>query len=177
MKPTADFLLEVGCEEIPAGMIARACGELQVILEKYLSTSGLIGKEKFEVFGAPRRMVAICKALRTRQEDTEKEVTGPPKAVAYDAAGKPTRAAESFAAKQGIALSYVYIVATSRGEYLAAKIVHRGRSAEEILLETIPRALQEIPWPRSMYWTHRAGARFIRPVRWLVALFAGKVLK
>jgi glycyl-tRNA synthetase beta subunit len=97
MKNTADFLFEIGCEEIPAGMIPRACSELKVTLEKYLSSEGILQKDAVEVFGAPRRLVAICKSIRLKQPDTEKEVTGPPKSIAYDNVGQPTRAAESFA--------------------------------------------------------------------------------
>jgi glycyl-tRNA synthetase beta chain len=177
MKTTADFLFEIGCEEIPAGMIAKACDEFKVILEKYFSTAALLEKEEIEVFGAPRRIVAICKALRIKQPDTEKEVTGPPKSVGYDNVGQPTRAAVSFAEKQGIPLTKVFTVSTQRGEYLAAKVITLGRSAAEILAEILPRAVAEIPWPRTMYWTSKDGARFIRPIRWIVALIGGEVIK
>src|SRR6202451_2202029 len=177
MKKTADFLFEIGCEEIPAGMIAKACDEFKVILEKYLTTAGLLEKETIEVIGTPRRITAICKALLQRQADSEKEVTGPPKSVAYDSADQPTRAAISFAEKQGIPVTKIYTVSTQKGEYIAAKIVTLGRSAEAILTEMLPRAVAEIAWPRSMYWTTRESMRFIRPIRWIVALLDGKVLK
>jgi len=177
MKKTADFLFEIGCEEIPAGMIAKACDEFKVILEKYLSTAGLLEKENIEVMGSPRRITAVCKALLQRQPDSEKEVTGPPKSVAYDAVGQPTRAAISFAEKQGIPLTKIYTVSTQKGEYIAAKLVTLGRPAEAILAEILPRAVAEIAWPRSMYWTTKEGMRFIRPLRWIVALLGGKVLK
>jgi len=176
VKLTADLLLEIGCEEIPAGMIAKACSELRVTLEKYLGAAGLLGKEATEVFGGPRRLTAICKGLLVRQADSEREVMGPPKSVAYDNVGSPTKAAESFASKQGIALKDSYIVSTPRGEYLAAKIVTLGRPAPQILAEIVPRAIAEIPWPRTMYWQRKDGIRFIRPIRWIVALLGGKVL-
>lgn len=177
MKKTADFLFEIGCEEIPAGMIAKACDEFKVILEKYLTTAGLLEKENIEVMGTPRRITATCKALLQRQADSEKEVTGPPKSVAYDSAEQPTRAAISFAEKQGVPLSKIYTVSTQKGEYIAAKLVTIGRPAEAILAEILPRAVAEISWPRSMYWTVRESMRFIRPIRWVVALLDGKVLK
>ncbi|HLW97878.1 MAG TPA: glycine--tRNA ligase subunit beta [Candidatus Acidoferrales bacterium] len=177
MKKTADFLFEIGCEEIPAGMIAKACEEFKVILEKYLSTAGLLVEESVEVWGAPRRIVGMCKALRLKQEDSEHEVTGPPKSVAYDNVGQPTRAAVSFADKQGVPVSKLFVVNTPRGEYLAAKLVTRGRPTEAILPEILPHAVAEISWPRSMCWTTRDGMRFIRPIRWLVALLDGKPLK
>ena len=71
MKNTADFLFEIGCEEIPAGMISRACDELKVTLEKNLTTAGLLENESIEVLGAPRRLAVLCKAIRLKQPDTE----------------------------------------------------------------------------------------------------------
>src|SRR6266849_4716000 len=158
-------------------MIARAASELQVILEKYLTSSNLLECAPVEAFGAPRRLVAIVPAVRLRQPDLAKEVTGPPKSVAYDAVGRPTRAAESFAAKQGLPLSKLYTVSTPRGDYLAAKQVVQGRPAMEILAEVLPRAIAEIPWPRSIYWTGIDGPRFIRPIRWIVALLGGSAVQ
>jgi glycyl-tRNA synthetase beta chain len=175
MKATADFLLEIGCEEIPAGMIPKAAEELKVILEKYLGTENVL-KSSLEVFGAPRRLVAQARAVLLRQTDVTKEVTGPPKSVAYDSVGRPTRAAESFAAKQGVPVGKLSVVKTDRGEYLAVKQVIRGRTAMEILAEILPRAIQEIPWPRSMYWTGFGGPRFIRPIRWILGTLGGKTI-
>jgi glycyl-tRNA synthetase beta chain len=157
-------------------MIARAAEGLQVILEKYLRAENLLDESKIEAFGAPRRLAALVPALGLRQADVSREVIGPPKTVAFDAAGKPTKAAESFAAKQGVAVRKLYVVRTTRGEQVAAKQVVRGRAAMEILRECLPRAILEIPWPRSMYWTGASGPRFIRPIRWIVALLGGKTI-
>ena len=104
-------------------------------------------------------------------------MTGPPKSVAYDAVGEPTRAAVSFAEKQGVRLVDVYTVQTPKGEYLAAKQTKRGRTSEQILSEILPRAIHDLSWPRSMTWTGLDGARFIRPIRWIVAMLGGKTLK
>ena len=177
MKNTVDFLFEIGCEEIPAGMLPGAMKELKVILDKYLTAENLMQSAPIEVFGAPRRLVASCANLRTRQPDEIKDVTGPPKSVAYDASGKPTRAAESFAQKMKIPVTKLATIATPRGEYLSARQVIRGKTAKEILEEILPRAVGEIPWPRSMYWTGATGLRFIRPIRWVVALLEGKPLR
>src|SRR5205823_9611558 len=115
--------------------------------------------------------------LRTMQQDMRREVTGPPKSVAFDAAGKPTRAAESFAAKQGVPVTSLYLVTTPKGEYVAVEQVTKGYPAAERLQEVLPRAIAEISWPRSMYWTGIRGPRFIRPIRWIVALLGGKRLR
>jgi len=180
VKPTGDFLFEIGCEEIPAGMILKASQELKALLQKYFLANGLLeeklAQDSIETFGAPRRLAAIARGVRLRQEDVTREVTGPPKSVAYDAVGEPTRAAMSFAEKQGIPVSKLTIVNTPRGEYLAAKQIVIGRPAAKILEETLPQVIQEISWPRSMYWTGAQGPRFIRPIRWIVALLDGKIV-
>ncbi|MBI3404968.1 MAG: glycine--tRNA ligase subunit beta [Acidobacteria bacterium] len=173
---SADFLLEIGCEEIPARMIPRAAEELKQILTKYLAAHELLLNAPVIAYGAPRRLVVECANVRVQQADVVKDVTGPPKSVAFDNVGKPTRAAESFAEKQGIPLSKIQIVQTPKGEYLAARQVIKGRAARAILAEILPRAIQEIPWPRSMYWTAAAGPRFIRPIRWIVAVLGGEII-
>lgn len=177
MKGATDFLFEIGCEEIPAGMLPGAIKELQVILEKYLKAFNLLLDAPVETLGAPRRLVASCGSIREKQPDEVKELTGPPKSVAYDAAGKPTRAAESFAQKVGLPIAKLSMVTTPKGEYLSAKQVIKGKPAAEILEEFLPRAVAEISWPRSMYWTCATGLHFIRPIRWVVALLGGKVLR
>ncbi len=174
---TAELLLEVGCEEIPAGMIPTAISELQVILTKYLTAENLLEGKPVETFGAARRLVATCSALRLRQDDVTREVMGPPKSVAFDGEGKPTRAAESFAGKQGLAVADLYSMSTPRGEYMAAKQTIVGRAAAERLQEILPRAVAEIPWPKTMYWTGASGLRFIRPIRWAVALLGNETVR
>lgn len=173
---TADFLLEIGCEEIPAWMIARACTDLKVILEKHFAAHALLEKGSVETFGAPRRLVAVVRGVMLRQEDRVEEVLGPPKSVAFDSVGVPTRAAESFAQKQGVAVAKLQIVATPKGDYLAVRKKILGRPAAHILAEALPRAILEIPWPKAMHWVGMSGPRFIRPIRWLVALLGGKVV-
>jgi glycyl-tRNA synthetase beta chain len=172
-----DFILEIGCEEIPAGTLPGAIRELKVILDKYLTAEGLLADAQVETFGAPRRLGAACSSLHLKQHDVTREVTGPPKAVAFDPEGRPTRAAESFAAKQGVAVSSLAIVNTPRGEYVSATQVIPGRAAAERLNEMLPRVVTEIQWPRTMYWTGATGMRFIRPIRWVLALLDGKPLR
>ncbi|MGD1211958.1 MAG: glycine--tRNA ligase subunit beta [Candidatus Acidiferrales bacterium] len=179
--PRGDLLFEIGCEEIPAGMIPRAAQELKAILAKHLSTNELVDgptvEESIETFGAPRRLAAIVRGVRLKQEDVTREITGPPKSVAFDAAGEPTRAAMSFAEKQGVPVSKLSIVVTQKGEYLAVKQTVLGRPAAEILEKVLPEAIHEIAWPRSMYWGGAHSPRFIRPIRWIVALLDGKVVR
>jgi len=180
-KTRGDLLVEIGCEEIPAGMLALAAAEFKALLEKYLPAHRLIDpiadKSRLETFAAPRRIAAACSSVLLRQADEVREIVGPPRSVAYDTVGAPTRAATSFAEKQGVALEKLYLVDTPRGECLAAKKITHGRAAQDILAEVLPQAISQIPWPRTMYWTGIAGLHFIRPVRWIVALLDGKVVR
>jgi glycyl-tRNA synthetase beta chain len=172
-----ELLFEIGCEEIPAGMLPKAEEDLRSNIEKLLAAESLSEGVTVESFSAPRRLVAWVRGLPAKQPDVEAEVTGPPKSVAYDSVGAPTRAALSFAEKQRVHVNDLYLVRTAKGEYLAAKQTKLGRTAEQILGTVLPRAVHDLSWPRSMTWTGLDGARFIRPIRWIVAVLDGKAMK
>jgi glycyl-tRNA synthetase beta chain len=177
MKVTGELLLEIGCEEIPAGMIERAAAELKGLLAKHLVTARLVDEptveDSIEAFGAPRRLVAIAENVRVKQEDMTREIVGPPKAIAYDSQGKPTRAALSFSEKQSIPIEKLLVISTPKGEYLAARQSIAGEVAKQVLARALPECIREISWPRSMYWTTAESPRFIRPIRWIVAVLDG----
>jgi glycyl-tRNA synthetase beta chain len=175
-KPS-ELVLEIGTEEIPAGMLPKAEEELKAILEKLLTAESLGQSSIVETFAGPRRLTAWVRGFPAKQADVVSEVTGPPQSVAYDSVGEPTRAAVSFAERQGVRLVDLYLVTTSKGEYVAAKHTKPGRTAEQILTEILPRAIHDISWPRSMTWTGLDGVRFIRPIRWIAAVLDGKPLK
>ena len=172
-----ELLFEIGAEEIPAGMLPRAVEELKTILEKHLAAENLMEGVALETFGGPRRLAAVARGIIAKQADVESEVTGPPKSVAYDNVGAPTRAAVSFAEKQGVPLHELHLVATPKGEYVAAKMIRRGRTTHDLLSEILPRVIHDLSWPRTMTWTGLEGARFIRPIRWLVGMLDSKPLK
>jgi len=172
-----ELLFEIGCEEIPAGMLPKAEAELKEYLEKLLAAESLADGVTVEAFSGPRRLSACARGLLPKQADVTSEVSGPPKSVAYDSVGEPTRAAVSFAEKQGVTLNELYLLQTPKGEYLAAKQVKRGRSTEQILTDVLPRVIHDLSWPKSMTWTGLAGTRFIRPIRWLLAVLDGKPLR
>ena len=172
-----ELLFEIGAEEIPAGMLPRAVAELKSILEKHLAAESLTEGVTIETFGGPRRLTARVAGLVAKQADVELEVTGPPKSVAYDASGAPTRAAVSFAEKQNVPLHELKIVQTAKGEFIAAKVTKLGRTSRDLLFEILPRVIHDLSWPKTMTWTGLKGARFIRPIRWIVAVLDGKPLK
>lgn len=123
-----------------------------------------------QTYSTPRRLVTYVPAVLAKQPNKVEEITGPPVKVAFDAAGKPTRAAESFALKIGTNVADLIRVTTPKGEYLAVKKTTPGRSAMELLSEILPSVITGLAFPKSMYWVAKAGPRFVRPIRWLLAL-------
>ncbi|MGA9978841.1 MAG: glycine--tRNA ligase subunit beta [Candidatus Sulfotelmatobacter sp.] len=169
----ADFLLEIGCEEIPARMIDAASQDLRE------RVAGLLGRERLAAgevtyFDSPRRLAVLASGISAAQADVTEHVTGPSVNVAYKD-GQPTPAAHAFAKKSGIDVSRLEKVSTPKGEYVAAKVTKKGRTAAEILAEHLPKEISTIYWPKNMYW-RKANERFVRPVRWLVAMLDGETI-
>jgi glycyl-tRNA synthetase beta chain len=168
-----DFLLEIGCEEIPARMIDAASQELRERVQALLSRERLSGGEVTH-FDTPRRLAIMATGIAASQADVTEQVNGPSVNVAYKD-GQPTPAAHAFAKKAGVDVAQLERVATPKGEYLAAKVTKKGRTAAEILAESLPKELSTIYWPKNMYW-RKPNERFVRPVRWLVAMLDGEVI-
>ncbi len=168
-----DFLLEIGCEEIPARMIDAASRELRERVASLLSRERLSAGEVTH-FDTPRRLAILASGIAASQADMVEQVTGPSVNVAYKD-GQPTPAAHAFAKKAGVDVTQLEKVTTPKGEYLAAKITKKGRSTSEILAELLPKELATIYWPKNMYW-RKPTERFVRPVRWLVAMLDGETI-
>jgi glycyl-tRNA synthetase beta chain len=170
-----DFLLEIGCEEIPARMIDAASQELRERVAALLNRERLSSSANLSSFDTPRRLAVLAPGIAAAQDDVTEQVTGPSTNVAYKD-GQPTPAAHAFAKKAGVDVSQLATISTTRGEYLAAQITKKGRSAAEILAEGLPREIALLYWPKSMYW-RKPSERFIRPVRWLVAMLDEEVIR
>src|SRR5436309_2032878 len=170
----ADFLLEIGCEEIPARMIEAASQELARRVGDLLNRERLSASANLVRFSTPRRLSVIASGLTFAQPDVEEQVMGPSTKVAYKD-GVPGPPAQAFAKKVGLPLSEIQRVDTPKGEYLSATVRKKGRAASEILSELLPKELNGIYWPKNMYW-RKASERFVRPVRWMVAMLDGKVV-
>jgi glycyl-tRNA synthetase beta chain len=168
-----DFLLEIGCEEIPARMISAASQELRERVEALLSRERLSGGEVTH-FDTPRRLAVMAANIAASQADRTEQINGPSVNVAYRD-GQPTPAAHAFAKKSGVEVAQLERITTAKGEYLAAKVTKKGRSAAEILAECLPKELNAIYWPKNMYW-RKPNERFVRPVRWLVAMLDGETI-
>jgi glycyl-tRNA synthetase beta chain len=169
----ADFLLEIGCEEIPARMIDAASRELRERVGELLRRERLAAGEVAH-FDSPRRLAVLAFGISAAQADVTEQVTGPSVNVAYKD-GQPTPAAQAFAKKSGVDVAQLEKVSTPKGEYVTAKVTRKGRTAAEILAENLPKEISTIYWPKSMYW-RKTNERFVRPVRWLVAMLDGETI-
>jgi glycyl-tRNA synthetase beta chain len=188
---TLPLLLEVGCEEIPArflrdaekGLGARvlaALAEARLLPATDPSPETGVGAVRdlprsdrgapLQTYSTPRRLVVYVPALLAQQPDKVEDVLGPPVKVAVDAAGKYTRAAESFAQKNSGRLEDLNRTTTPKGEYLSLRKTTEGRPARELLPELLPAAILGLSFPKSMYWTAKSAPRFVRPIRWIVAI-------
>jgi len=163
-----DFLLEIGLEEIPARMIDGAEAELSRRLSDLLTRDRLKGDSRVEAFSTPRRLSVLARGISAAQPDAEEQVLGPSFKVAFKD-GQPTPAAQAFAKKVGVDVARLQKVETAKGEYLGAKVVNRGLAAADVLAETVPKEILSLYWPKSMYWRSKT-ERFVRPVRWLIAM-------
>ena len=169
-----DFLLEIGCEEIPARMIDGARQELARRVGDLLSRERLAESAVLEPYSTPRRISVVARGVAPAQSDVEEQVTGPAVKAAYKD-GQPTPAAHAFAKKVGLDLSQIERVSTPKGEYLAARIVKKGRNAADILGEALPKEIGGLYWAKNMYWRPgKTSERFVRPVRWLVAMLGDR---
>lgn len=161
------FLLEIGCEEIPDWMIEPALADLKARFEKLAEEQKLSGSVVW-VDATPRRLVLRADGLIERQADSEEIVSGPPKSAGAGAA-------QGFAKKMGTTVDALETVSTEKGDYFSFRKQLKGRATAEILAEALPGIITSLYFPKTMYWTGKGGVRFIRPIRWLVALLSETV--
>ena len=169
-----DFLLEIGTEEIPARMIDAASLELRERIAKLLDRERLPASGAITYVDTPRRLAVLAPGIPASQPDVTEQITGPSVSVAYKD-GQPTPAANAFAKKAGVDVSQLGKVSTPKGEYLAATVTKKGRSASDILTEALPKEIAGIYWPKNMFW-RKPTERFVRPLRWLVAMLDEQIV-
>jgi glycyl-tRNA synthetase beta chain len=166
----SDFLLEIGLEEVPARMIAGAEAELGKRVTDLLTRERLLGPScKVTTYSTPRRLSVLVEDVLARQEDTEEKLTGPSWKIAFKD-GAPTPAAEAFAKKAGVAVADLEKIINARGEYVGATVKRQGREASELLAAELPKEVLSLYWAKNMYWRAGKPERFVRPIRWIVAL-------
>jgi len=172
----ADFLFEIGLEEVPARMIAGAQLELEQRVVKMLERERLVRSGAVtKSFATPRRLAVRVAGVAERQEDVAEELVGPSVKVAYKD-GVATPAAVAFAKKAGVDVGELKTITNAKGEYLAATSVKTGRDAADVIAAEIPKELAGIYWAKNMYWRAGRPERFVRPVRWMVAMLGSETV-
>jgi glycyl-tRNA synthetase beta chain len=169
-----DLLLEIGVEEVPSAPLYDAVTQLKTRAAATFDGARLSYGE-ITSHGSPRRLALLVTGLAERQDDLSMRVKGPAVSAAFDADGNPTKAAEGFARSRGLAVSDLVRERTEGGEYVFALVEESGKPAEEILPGLLAQLIGDLDWAKSMKWGS-GSTRFIRPVRWLVALFGSIVV-
>lgn len=169
-----ELLFEIGTEEIPSGYLPPALEDLRAVAGRLLQEHRL-AFAGIRTLGTPRRLTLFVDGLAEKQTDVRREVVGPTRAVAFDAEGKPTRAAEGFARAQGVPVERLVVRALDRGEYVVAVQEERGAPTPQVLMMLLPKVLTLLSFPKFMRWGDGT-FRFVRPIRWLLCIYGGKVV-
>ena len=165
-----DLLLEIGTEEVPAHVMPHLLADLKRLAGDLLAEHRL-GYEGLRTIGTPRRSALLVTGLAERQEDVSTETRGPSVDIAFDAEGNPTKAGAGFARGQGIDPAELI----QRDGYVYASVHEKGAETATLLAELLPELIRAIPLPNSMRWGD-LDFRFIRPIRWIVALYGNEVV-
>ncbi len=173
-KRTADFLVEIGTEELPPKALRSLMSAFATELSSVLAENRL-DFTAATALASPRRLAVIVAGLAKRQQDREVVAKGPPVSVAFDRDGEATAAAVAFAKKCGVGVAELQRMKTDKGEYLSFSSVDKGRRAAELIPQLVENALQELPIPRRMRWGD-SDQEFVRPVHWVILLHGKKVV-
>ena len=172
----ADLLIEIGMDEIPARMIAGAEAELGRRVNELLTRERLLASgSKLTTYSTPRRLAVLVEGVLASQADSQDQLTGPSWKVAFKD-GAPTPAAEAFAKKAGVAVAALEKVTNAKGEYVGATVKRQGRAASELLATELPKEVLGLYWAKNMYWRAGKPERFVRPIRWVVALLDAAIV-
>ena len=165
-----DLLFEIGAEEIPAGFMPNILGQLKQLAETKLNDAHL-PFESIETYGTPRRLALIVKGLADASAEISERHKGPSASIAYDADGNATKAAIGFARGKGLDVADLVV----EDGYIYAETKTAGVPSKDIVSEMLPQLITGLNFPKSMHWGD-LDAKFVRPVRWLVALLDEEVI-
>ena len=165
-----DLLFEIGAEEIPAGFMPNILGQLKTLAETKLNDAHL-PFESIATYGTPRRLALIVKGLADTSAEISERHKGPSASIAYDADGNPTKAAIGFARGKGLDVADLAV----EDGYIYAETKTAGVPAKDIVTDMLPQLITGLNFPKSMHWGN-LDAKFVRPVRWLVALLDEEVI-
>lgn len=165
-----DLLFEIGAEEIPAGFMPNILGQLKTLAETKLNDAHL-PFESIATYGTPRRLALIVKGLADTSAEISERHKGPSASIAYDADGNPTKAAIGFARGKGLDVADLVV----EDGYIYAETKTAGVPAKDIITDMLPQLITGLNFPKSMHWGN-LDAKFVRPLRWLVALLDEDVI-
>lgn len=168
-----DFLLEIGLEEIPARFVDGAIEQLKEKMNAWLKSNN-ISFTNIQSFSTPRRLALLVENMAEKQEDVKEEAKGPAKKIALDEAGQWTKAAQGFANSQGVAVDQLYFKEIKGIEYLYVTKEIKGVETKN-LLPQLAELITGLAFPKNMRWGAN-DLKFVRPIRWLVALFGDEVV-
>lgn len=168
-----DLLIELGCEELPAGSVNTLAEHLGSGLSAALSESGLCSAQP-QIFATPRRLAVRFSEVNARQDDEQVERRGPAKAAAFDN-GEPTKALQGFLRSAGAGLEDIETVQTPKGEWVVVRQLKPGKKLADVLMQKMPDIFKSMPMPRRMRWGD-GGEEFLRPVVWLLAIHGNQTL-
>lgn len=170
----ANYLLEIGVEELPAGFVPEAEERLRELLRANLTEANIAFKQ-IRSYSTPRRLTAVVEDIAAMQTTTEKKVKGPAVKSSFDANNKPTPQAEGFAKKHGLTAAELLREEVGGVEYLHAVVVNSGKVTQEVLPELVNKVIGQISGERLMRWGD-CEVKFSRPLRWLVSLLDDKLV-
>jgi glycyl-tRNA synthetase beta chain len=176
-----ELLIEIGCEEIPAGWLPGLTAQMARHVDARLKEARLTSDAPAEAYSTPRRLTARVIRVAERQTDFEELVTGPPVDRAFGPDGEPTSAAAGFAKKYGVEVAALERHRTPKGEYLAYRVKQRGKATVDVLADVMGGVLRDFAFPKQMRWDAyledgKGDLVFARPIRWLVLLYGGRVV-
>ncbi|NMB40980.1 MAG: glycine--tRNA ligase subunit beta [Firmicutes bacterium] len=169
-----DLLLEIGCEELPARFMPGSLQQLKEKAAKLFAEHDLTFG-KVHTYGTPRRLVLLVKKLADKQPAKEEKIKGPPREIAFDDEGNPTKAALGFAAKFGFKVEELTLGKEGRKEYLIATREIAGKKTTSLLLKLLPLLIKSLVFPKNMFW-EKSRIKFPRPIRWLLCLYGDKTV-
>ena len=168
------LLFEIGTEELPPATVVPSVEFLASGFAEKAQAERL-SYGKVETFATPRRLTIRVSDIAECSENVEETRTGPPVRISYDGDGNPTKAALGFAKGLGVDVASLQSIETGKGQYLAARVVHEGKPAPDILPSLLENLITDIPWPKTMHWGWTTEA-WARPVHWIVAILDNQTL-
>jgi len=176
-----ELLLEIGCEELPAGWLPRLTNDIGEIVDAKLRAHRLPPESPVETYSTPRRLTVRIVRIPERQSDFEELLNGPPVSASFKPDGTPTPAAAGFASKNGVDVGALERIQTPKGEYLAFRKRQRGKATVDVLPDMLRDSLRSLQFPKAMRWDAmlddgKGELLFGRPIRWILFIYGGRVV-